>query len=226
MMGPKKTESRRARVLIVDDHPIVRRGLAQLLGQEADLVVCGEAEDAYGALEAIKKLTPDIVIVDLLLKESSGIGLIKDIKIRWPKLPVLVLTMYDESSYAERALRSGARGFLPKAEAASKVVEGIRQLLGGGVYVSDRIASRMLGKLVGGGPQAEAFPVDRLSDREFQVFELIGQGLETREIAKRLHLSPKTVDAHRAHIKTKLDVDSATGLLKYAVQWTQFERGG
>jgi DNA-binding NarL/FixJ family response regulator len=216
---------RKAAVLIVDDHPIMRSGLAQLIAQEDDLELCGEAEDVHGALKAIEELEPDLAIVDIALKEGSGIELIKDIKVRWPKLPVLVLSMHDESFYAERVLRAGARGYVTKAEASSRVIEGVREVLKGGVYVSEKAASKMLGRLVAGGSTAPAFPIDRLTDREFEVFELIGQGLQTRQIAERLHVSVKTVDAHREHIKDKLDIGSATELLKYAVQWVQFERG-
>ena len=223
-MTPKKAQQSRKKVLIVEDHPIMRSGLAQLIGQESDLVVCGEAEDAHGALEAIKEFEPDIAVVDISLKDSNGIELIKDIKIRWPKLAVLVLSMHEESFYAERALRAGAMGYVAKAEVSTKVVDGIRQVLSGGVYVSEKITSRMLHKLVGGGRDLDVFPIDRLSDREFEVFELIGQGLQTRQIAEKLHLSVKTVDAHRDHIKRKLKLDSATELLKYAVQWVQLER--
>ena len=223
-MTAKKAQQSRKKVLIVEDHPIMRSGLAQLIGHEPDLMVCGEAEDAHEALAAIEKLEPDIAVVDISLKNSSGIDLIKDIKIRWPKLAVLVLSMHEESFYAERALRAGARGYVAKAEVSAKVIDGIRQVLGGEVYVSEKITSKMLHKLVGGGKDLETFPIDRLSDREFEVFELIGEGLQTREVADKLHLSIKTVDAHRDHIKRKLKLDSATKLLKYAVQWVQMER--
>jgi DNA-binding NarL/FixJ family response regulator len=212
------------RVLVVDDHELLRMALGQLIGQEADLTVCGEAEDAAGALRVIEELQPDIALVDISLKESHGIELIKDIKSRWPDLPVLVLTMHDESFYAERVLRAGARGYVTKAEVSSKVIEGIRKVLDGDVYVSDAMASKVLSKLVGGKGDATSFPIDTLSDREFEVFEMIGRGLQSRDIARRLHLSIKTVDAHREHIKKKLSLDSATDLLMYAVQWSQFER--
>ncbi len=223
-MTTKKAKQIQKKVLIVEDHPIMRSGLAQLIGQESDLMVCGDAEDAHEALEAIEKLEPDIAVVDISLKDSSGIDLIKDIKIRWPKLAVLVLSMHDESFYAERALRAGAMGYVAKAEVSAKVIAGIRQVLSGGVYVSEKISSRMLKKLVGGVKDSDAFPIDRLSDREFEVFELIGQGLQTRQIAEKLHLSVKTIDAHRDHIKRKLKLDTAIDLLKYAVQWVQLER--
>jgi len=218
------TRIRTRKVLIVDDHPVMRAGLRQLIEQEDDLEICAEAEDTHGALVEIERTAPNVAIVDIALRESNGIELIKDIKIRQPKLPVLVLTMHEESFYAERALRAGARGYVTKAEGPAKIVEGLREVLRGGVYVSEKVASRMMTRLVIGGGDAGTFPVDRLSDREFQVFELLGQGLGTREIAGRLHVSVRTIDAHREHIKKKLDLDTANALLKYAVQWVQFER--
>ncbi len=224
-MSTRHADTATKKVLIVDDHPIMRQGLAQLIAQEGDLTVCGEAEDAHGALEAVEESNPDIVIVDISLKESNGIDLIKDIRIRWPKLPVIVLSMHDETFYAERVLRAGARGYITKDEGTEKVIEGIRKALDGGLYVSDRIASRMLRKLVDGKSDFDVYPMDRLSDRELEVLELIGEGLQTREVAQRLHLSRKTVEAHREHIKAKLSLDSSTELLKYAIQWVQFGRG-
>ena len=214
------------KVFIVEDHPIMRQGLAQLIEQEDDLAVCGEAEDIPGALKAIAETQPDLAIVDISLKGGSGIELIKDIAVRWPKLAVLVLSMHDESFYAERVLRAGARGYVTKAEASARVIEGIRRVLDGDVYVSERMSAKLLRKLVGAGEELDVSPVERLSDREFEVFELIGRGLKSREIAERLHLSVKTVEAHREHIKRKLDLGSATELLKYAVQWVQLEGMG
>ena len=155
MVAKKDTESQK-KVLIVEDHPIMRSGLAQLIGQEADLVVSGEAEDAHGAMEAIKKCEPDIAVVDISLKDSSGIELIKDIKIHWPKLPVLILSMHEESFYAERALRAGAMGYVAKAEVSTKVIAGIRQVLSGGVFVSEKISSQMLRKMAGAGKNIPA----------------------------------------------------------------------
>ncbi len=217
-------ESEQKRVLVVDDHPIICQGIATLMKQEPDLTVCGDAANVPAALEAIDKLKPHVVIVDIALGERSGIELIKDIKVRWPRLPVLVLSMHKEAFYAERVLRAGARGYLTKAEASAKVVEGVRQVLGGGVYVSEEFASKMLCKLVPGTQDSEGFLLDKLSDREFEVFEWIALGLQMREIAQRLHLSVKTIEAHREHIKAKLQLDSAAELLKYAIQWSQFER--
>lgn len=223
-MADKAHAEEKIGILVVDDHPIMRAGLAQLIGQEADMTVCCEAEDAHSALKAIEGCQPDLALVDISLREGSGLDLIKDIRARWPKLPVLVLSMHDEAIYAERVLRAGARGYVTKSEVSSKVVEGIRKVLAGEVYVSEKIASKMISSLVGGG-ELDMFPIDRLTDRELQVLGLIGQGLQTRDIAQRLHLSTKTVDAHREHIKKKLNLDSAAKLVRYAVHWVQFERG-
>ena len=185
--------------------------------------VVGEAEDAPEALEVIEKIHPDIVLVDISLKETSGIELIKDIHIRYPRLPVLVLSMHQESFYAERVLRAGAKGYVTKEEATEKVVAAIRQVLAGQIYLSDRMASKMLSKLVEGRPGSDALSVERLSDRELEVFECIGQGLTTRQISTRLNRSVKTVESHRANIKRKLKLQNATELLQYAVQWVQSE---
>jgi DNA-binding NarL/FixJ family response regulator len=212
------------KVLIVDDHELMRMALGQLIAQEKDLVVCGEAESASDALKAIEKLKPDIAMVDISLKHSHGLELIKDIKIRWPDFPVLVLTMHDESFYAERVLRAGAMGYVTKAEVSSKVIDGLRKVLDGDVYISEAMASKVLTRLVGNKGGQPSFPIDTLSDREFEVFEMIGQGQQSKEIAQQLHLSKKTIDAHREHIKKKLILETATDLLMYAVQWAQFER--
>ncbi len=224
-MPPDEPPAEPTRILVVDDHPIMRAGLAQLIGEEPDLAVCGEAADAHGALEAVETLQPDLAIVDITLKDSSGIDLIKDLRVRRPKLPVLVLSMHDEMFYAERALRAGARGYVTKSEVADRIIEAVRKVLAGEVYVSGKVADKMISSMVGGRSDPKAFPIDRLTDRELQVLELIGEGLQTREIAGRLHVSVKTVDAHREHIKRKLDLDGANELVKYAVQWVQFERG-
>ena len=215
---------RKKKVLIVDDHELMRHGISQLIAHEKDLAVCAECEDAAGALKAIEQDKPDVAIIDITLKGSHGLELIKDVRIRWPDLPILVLSMHDESFYAERVLRAGARGYVTKAEASSRVIEGIRKVLDGQVYVSDHMASRMLCKLVGARPDGVSFALDKLTDREFEVFELIGQGLDSRQVAKRLHVSIKTVNAHREHIKKKLNLESATELLIYALQWAQLER--
>lgn len=213
------------KLLIVGDQPVMRWGIAQLIEQESDLAVCGEAEDAHGALEAIAHLKPDLAIVDISLKDGNSIELIKDMASRWPRLPVLVLSIHDELFYAERVLRGGARGYVTKTEPPGKIVEAIRRILEGNIYVSESIASKMLRTFVAGKPGSHGFFVNRLSDRQLQIFELIGQGLVTREIAKRLHLSVKTIDSHRENIKEKLNLDSGQDLLRLAIQWVQFERG-
>jgi DNA-binding NarL/FixJ family response regulator len=207
----------RSRVLLIDDHPIVRERLAELINQELDLMVCGEAEDAYSAMEAINKTVPDIALVDISLKDSYGIELVKDIKAQHPAVKTLVLSMHDESLYAERALRAGARGYITKQEASKKVVGAIRQVLGGGIYVSEKMAGVLLGR-VAGEPRSDGSPVDRLSDRELEIFQLLGEGLAVREIAKRLHVSVKTIEAHRTHIKEKLNMKTSPELLRYAIQ--------
>ncbi|MBE3070212.1 MAG: response regulator transcription factor [Planctomycetes bacterium] len=214
-----------ARVLVVDDHPVVRQGLALLINHEPDLAVCGEAATAAEALKAIADTRPDVAIVDLSLKGASGLDLIKDIKVRHPGLPVLVLSMSDENVYAERALRAGARGYMMKEEATEKVLTALRRVLAGAVYLSDAMASRLLSQFVAGDAPGGGSPVDRLSDRELEVFRLIGQGLGTGEIAHRLHLSPKTIETHRAHIKVKLGLDSGTDLLRQAIRFVEDTTG-
>jgi DNA-binding NarL/FixJ family response regulator len=225
---PRKTQSnadarRKRTVLIVDDHPIVRQGLAQLIDQEKDLQVCGQAEDAHEAMQAIRTLKPDMVIVDISLKDTSGMELIKDLKVQYPDLPVLTLSMHDEAVYGERALRAGARGYIMKQEATEKVVSAIRRVLAGEVYVSDDMAAKMVSKLVGGGGRKTGSPVECLSDRELEVFRLIGEGYSTREMAEKLHLSIKTIETYRAHIKDKLGLEDANELLRWAIQWVNTE---
>jgi len=214
-----KTSRDKSKILIVDDHPIVRQGLAELVNHENDLAVCGQAEDAHQAMKAIKELRPDIAVVDISLKETSGMELIKDINAQYPNLSVLALSMHDESLYAERALRAGAKGYVMKAEATEKVITAIRKILNGEIYVSDKMAEKMVRKLVGGRSEISTSPVERLSDRELEVFHLIGKGYGTRQISERLHLSIKTIETYRAHIKEKLNLADAAELLQYAIQW-------
>jgi DNA-binding NarL/FixJ family response regulator len=212
---------KRYAILIVDDHPIVRQGLAQLIDQEPDLHVCGQAEDALQVIQAIGKLKPDLVIADLSLKETSGLELVKDIKVRHANLPVLILSMHDEAIYAERALRAGARGYVMKHEATDRVVTAIRRVLSGQIYVSENLAASMVGKLVTGPAGKDKLSVERLSDRELEVFRFIGQGYGTREMAEKLHLSLKTIETYRAHIKEKLYLHDANDLLRTAIQWVK-----
>jgi DNA-binding NarL/FixJ family response regulator len=214
-------DGHRWNIIIVDDHPIIRKGLADLIKQEHDLNVCGAYDEANAALAVMESLKPDLAIVDITLRDTSGIELIKDIKIRFPKLPVLVLSMHDESFYAERALRAGARGYVMKEEASEKVMTAIRRVLAGEVYLSESVAARMLSKYVDGRPEQGSNPVERLSDRELEVFELIGRGLGTSQIAEKLHRSIKTIEAHRANIKRKLQLRTSPELLRMALQWVQ-----
>ena len=222
MAGKKhadKIEKHKTNILIVDDHPIVRQGLAELINHEDNLAVCGQAEDAHQAMKAVKELKPDMAIVDISLKETSGMELIKDIKAQYPNLPILALSMHDESLYAERALRAGARGYIMKAEATEKVILAVRKILSGQIYISEKMASKMMQKLVGGSTEISTSPVERLSDRELEVFQLIGKGFGTRQISERLYLSIKTIETYRAHIKEKLNLSDAAELLQYAIQW-------
>jgi DNA-binding NarL/FixJ family response regulator len=214
----------RKRVLLVDDHAVVRFGIAQLIDHQVDLVVCGEEEDAGNALSAIAKLKPDLVIADIALKDSSGLELMRNIKAQYPGLRVLVVSAHDESIYAEIAFRAGALGYLMKAEAIEKVVPAIRRVLSGNVYVSDALASRMLQRQVRGHTDIEQSPVKGLSDRELEVFELIGKWKKTAEIAQELHLSVKTIEYYREQIKQKLELRSAVELTQHATAWVQREK--
>jgi DNA-binding NarL/FixJ family response regulator len=208
------------RVLLVDDHPIVRERLGELINQESDLVVCGEAVDGHGALEQVEETHPDVAIVDISLKDTYGIELIKDLKTRYPKLPVLVLSMHEESLYAERALRAGARGYLNKQEATSKVISALRQVLAGQVFVSEAMTAGILRKVASGRAtnMEGGTPIDVLTDRELEIFQLLGQGKSARDVAMALHISVKTVEAHREHIKQKLNFKTSTELLGYAIE--------
>jgi len=221
-----KTSVNKSKIIIVDDHPIVRQGLMGLINHEDDLDVCGQAEDAHQAMETIKALRPDIVIVDISLKKTSGMELIKDIKAAYPNIAVLALSMHDESLYAERALRAGAKGYVMKREAPEEVTRAIRKILSGEIYVSERMATRMARKLVSVGPEISASRIDCLSNRELEVFHLIGQGYGTRQISERLRVSVKTVETYRAHIKEKLNFANASELLQYAIRWVNSREKG
>jgi DNA-binding NarL/FixJ family response regulator len=218
-MTQKQQQSTKKRILIVDDHPIVRDGLVTLINHENDLKVCGEAEEPQQALEAISELKPDVVIVDVTLKGSNGIELTKSIKARFSGLPVIVLSIHDESIYAERALRAGAQGYLMKEVVSERIITAIRTVLSGEVYVSNAMSKRMLRKLAGGKVDTISAPMDSLSDRELEVFRLIGQGYKVSKIAQRMHLSIKTVETYRARIKEKLSLADADELLQYAIKW-------
>lgn len=222
--GPSRNS--RVPVFIVDDHPIVRQGLLQLINKEPDLVVCGEAESAQEAMSAIEKCHPEVVIVDISLGGTSGIELIKNIKIRFPRLLILVHSFHDETIYAERLLRAGASGYIMKQEATEHVLSAIRRVLAGEIYLSARMGAKMMQQLVGGKNSMSRSPIDRLSDRELEVFRLIGQGKGTREIAEKIHLSVKTIESHRAHIKEKLNLKNSNELVLHAIQWVQNETPG
>jgi len=217
-MGPE-TASSKSKVFLVDDHPIVRQGLTLLINREPDLAVCGEAEEAGPALQQIEALKPDIVLLDISLSGPDGLELLKSLRLRAPSLPVLMLSMHDESHYAERALRAGANGYIMKQEATEKVLVAIRRILDGDVYLSDSLANKMLHQFVGGPGAAKRSPIAGLTDRELEVFRLIGEGHVTRQIAEELHISVKTVESYQARIKEKLSLKNARELVQRAIQW-------
>lgn len=212
------------RILVVDDHPIVRQGLALMINRESDLVVCGEAEEAMGAMHVLASARPDILIVDISLSGPDGLDLLKQIRVSHPVLPVLILSMHDELIYAERALRAGANGYIMKQEATERVLVAVRRILDGGIYVSDRIANRMLRHYITGSGTVRNSTIADLSDRELEVFRLIGEGHGTRQIAEELHISVKTVESYQAHIKDKLSLRSARELMQHAIQWNMNEK--
>src|SRR5579862_671792 len=218
-MNQTEVASKKSKVFVVDDHPIVRQGLALLINRESDLTVCGEAEDAQTAMQAVATVKPDILVVDISLNGPDGLDLLKDVRMRHPELPVLILSMHDESIYAERALRAGAQGYIMKQEATEKVLVALRRILSGEIYVSERIANSMLRHYVRGSSAPEHSSIADLSDRELEVFRLIGEGHATRQIAEALHLSVKTVESYQAHIKEKLSLRSARELVQHAVEW-------
>jgi DNA-binding NarL/FixJ family response regulator len=211
------------KIFIVDDHAVMRQGLARLLGDEKDLEVCGEAENASDALKAIGRLKPDLAIVDISLTGRTGIDLIRDVRHHHPGLCVLVLSMHDETIYSERVLRAGGRGYLMKQEGGKVLMQAIRQVLKGQVYLSEKMSAKVLDRL-SNGPPTTGSPLELLSDREMEVFQLIGEGLGTRQIAEQLHLSMKTVEVYRAHIKRKLSLEDGTALVRYAIRWAETEK--
>jgi DNA-binding NarL/FixJ family response regulator len=214
-------DSQKTRVFIVDDHPLVREWLTTLIGQQTDLIVCGEASTGAEAMQSVAASKPEVVIVDIMLKDSSGIELIKDLKRTSPGLVVLVLSMHEESHYAERALRAGAKGYIMKREATKKIIEAIRRVSEGKFYLSDALEQAITTQFVEGKTLTTRSPVEQLSDRELAVFELLGRGLGTRQIAETLRVSVKTVQAYCARIKDKLNLSSATGLMREAVRHYQ-----
>lgn len=213
------TESPRRKVFLVDDHPIFREGLSQSINREPDLLVCGEAEDAPSALDLISKLRPDLAIVDITLPGKTGLELIKDLRAIYPDLPLLAVSMHEESLYASRILRAGARGYVMKQETPQKLLQAIRHVLGGGIYVSERMSAQILESYSRRRLPAEGSPVEALSDREFEVFHLVGQGRTDQDISAQLHLSLKTIAVHRTNIRRKLNLASSSDLLRFAVRW-------
>lgn len=216
-------KGRKINIFLVDDHPLIRKGLSQLLGQEEDMQICGEAEDVSSALKGITQTGPDLIIADISLRGNNGLELIKNIKALYPHLKVLVFSMHDEVVYAQRALRAGARAYVMKQEDAEKIKAAIRRIMEGDIYVSQRVSDQLLHQIVNGTASSSQSPVDRLSDRELEVVQSIGNGLSTREIAGALNVSVKTIESHRAHIKEKLNLKNATELVQFAVQWVEHE---
>jgi DNA-binding NarL/FixJ family response regulator len=217
---------RARRVLIVDDHPIVRQGLRRVMENEEDLTACGEAETARDARALIKELSPDVVIADISLKQGDGIELVRDVRAHHPQLPILVLSMHDETIYAERMLSAGANGYIMKQAASEQFLVSLRRVLDGGIYVSEAVGNNMIQKFAAGGSYISANPIDRLSNRELQILHMIGKGMSTRETAHSLNLSIKTVESHRQRIKRKLNLTTGTQLVQYAVNWFTGREGG
>jgi DNA-binding NarL/FixJ family response regulator len=223
--NPKCDQPDAKRIVIVDDHPLFRKGLEQLIHSDGAFAVCGEAGNAAESMDVIRKLNPDLAIVDLSLPGANGIELIKNIRAEFPNLPILVLSMHDESLYGLRALRAGANGYVMKHEAMANVVQAIREVFSGRPYLSPAMAAQVITKFAKKSSEGESDAVDRLSDRELEILELIGKGREVRQIANLLHLSPKTVETHRAHIKEKLQLKNAREVARFAVQWTDARSG-
>lgn len=215
----------RKRILLVDDHPFMRAGLAQLIDRQPDLVVCGEAGDPAAAMRELARGRADLVLSDMTMPGRSGLEFIKDLQASHPELAILVVSMHDETIYAERALRAGARGYIMKEAGGDNLLAAIRQILGGQVYVSPKMAARILDNFSGRKPRGSNSPFEKLTDREFAVFQLIGEGKSTRDIAVQFNLSPKTVDVHRGHIKEKLELKDTTALVRHAVRWVETQKG-
>jgi DNA-binding NarL/FixJ family response regulator len=211
----------KVKIYIIDDHPIMVQGLKELIHNQKDLKVIGSSEDWHVALEQVKKLQPDLIMLDVTLKEANGIEVLKNLKIHVPNIKVLMLSMHDENLYAMRSLKAGAHGYIMKQEAADKVLNAIRQVLNGEIYLSESMSKRTMFQLLGRGGTRSGSPLEDLSDRELEVFTLIGQGCTTRQIAEKLHLSIKTVETHRAHIKEKLNLKNSTELVQHAIHWRE-----
>jgi len=223
--APAAPSAKRIRVAIVEDHTLMREGLAQLVNSQPDMNVIVEAGDAASGLSGILQAQPDLALVDITLPGRNGLELVKDVVAQMPKLPILVVSMHDETLYAERALKAGAKGYLMKDSDKATIVSALRRILSGGFYVSDKMAgeifSSFAGKNATKGGEATGGAVSKLSDREFEVFEHLGAGLSTNEIAERLGISPKTVEVHRARIREKLDLPNGAALVRFAVRWVE-----
>lgn len=217
--NPSVAGARKRRIFLVDDHPLVREGLTNLINGQDDLIICGEAEDSAAAITGIAKTRPDVALVDISLKNESGLELVKNLESQFPLVALIVLSMHDEALYAERALRAGARGYVMKRESTKSVLASIRRVLEGGVYVSERVVNSMARRFSSSSKGAESSPVERLSDRELEIFRLLGQGRTTAQIAEDLHLSLKTVQAYCARAKEKFGVSSLGELLRAAIRW-------
>ena len=220
------SRTERKRVMVVDDHPLMRSGLAQLINQQAGLEVCGEAGSAAEAMGKISQCRPDLIVADITMKGGSGLDFFKNVLAVHGNVPILAVSMHDETVYAERALRAGACGYIMKEESADRLITAIQRVLDGGVYLSETMSARLLKSLASPTTRSAQSPLQSLTDREFEVFQLIGRGNSTKEIADRLHLSPSTVDVHRSHIREKLQLKTATALVYHAVQWVRTEGGG
>jgi DNA-binding NarL/FixJ family response regulator len=218
---PETASAARRKVLVVDDHPMTRAGVVQLIDKQPDLQVCSEAGNPAEALNAISQHYPDLLVTDMTMPGRSGVEFIKDVLALHPNLSILILSMHDEVIYAERALRAGARGYIMKEAGGENLLAAIRHVLSGQVYVSPKMSAKILENLSGRKPRGSSSPIEKLSDREFEIFQLIGQGKSTREIAHQLNLSSKTVDVHRGHIKEKLELKDATSLVRHAVRWVE-----
>jgi DNA-binding NarL/FixJ family response regulator len=219
-LSPKAAATKK-KVMVVDDHPFMRSGLAQLIDRQPDLQVCGEAGNPAEAQKELGRCQPDLVITDMTMPGRSGLEFIKDLLAIHPDLPILVISMHDEVIYAERALRAGARGYMMKEAGGDNLLTAIRQILRGDVYVSARMSARILESVSGRKPRGSDSPIEKLTDREFEVFQLIGHGKNTRDIAAQLNLSAKTVDVHRSHIREKLHLADSTALVRHAVRWIE-----
>jgi len=222
-LQPTAPVATKRRIFLVDDHPITRQGVAVLINQEADLEVCGEADSAPKAFDLLQKAKADLAVVDISLKTTSGIELTKNLKVLLPDLPILIMSMHDESLYAERALRAGAKGYVMKQEASDNILIAIRRILSGELYLSEKMKEKMLHRLVHNRKDEVVFSIDTLSDREMEVFQLIGNGFSTRQIATKLNLSVKTIDSYREHLKLKLHIEKGADLVRHAIQWVKSE---